>query len=66
MKLGEILKERGISRYRLAVDTKIAQSDIYCGISGKKPLYPAWRKRIADYLGVSEAEIFPEYENTQS
>lgn len=52
------MKKQGISRYKLALEAKIAVPDLYCAMSGKKPFYPNWRKRVADVLGVDEAVLF--------
>lgn len=57
-KLKQIMQEREISAYRLAIDCKIALSDIYQAISGKKPMFPRWRKSIAAYLEMEEKDLF--------
>ena len=57
-KLKKIMQERGITAYRLAIDCKIALSDIYPAINGKKTMFPRWRKSIAEYLKMEEKEIF--------
>lgn len=57
------LAERGISRNRLALMAMIAPSDLFCALSGKKPMYPSWRKRIADALNVPENVLFSEEES---
>ena len=49
-KLKEILKQRGISAYRLAIDCHIATTNIYNCLNGKQYMYPKWRKTIAEYL----------------
>ena len=58
MRLHEILKERGLSKLQLARKSEIAPSDLYHAMNGKKPFYPAWRKRIADYLQMDESKLF--------
>ncbi len=58
MYLLEILKERNITKLQLALNTKITPSDLYCALNGKKPFYPAWRKRISKYLNISDKELF--------
>jgi predicted transcriptional regulator len=58
MYLIKVLKERNLSKLQLALETKIAPADLYCAINGKKPFYPAWRRRISEYLKVSEEELF--------
>lgn len=57
-KLKGILAERGISAYRLAKDCGIASQNIYNCLSGKQYVYPKWRQKISEYLGLSEEEIF--------
>lgn len=58
IRLKEILKEKGISAYRLAIECRIATSDIYMALSGKKPMYSKWKTAIAEFLDMSEEEIF--------
>ena len=58
MQLQQILKEREMSRLQLALKSNIAPSDLYSALSGKKPIYPGWKKRIAECLQVDEAELF--------
>lgn len=53
------MNEKGISGYKLAQMTGISNSDIYQALSGKKTMYPNWKKRIADALGCSVDELFP-------
>ena len=60
MQLLKILKERNISKLQLALKAGITPSDLYLAINGKKPFYPAWRKRISDFLKVGEGELFNE------
>ena len=57
-KLKTILKERGISAYRLAIDCSIATTNIYNCLNGKQYIYPKWRKAISEYLNMSEEDIF--------
>ncbi|HAG12061.1 MAG TPA: hypothetical protein DCK76_12005 [Desulfotomaculum sp.] len=60
--LNKILTERKISKAQLARRADINQSDIYAVLAGKRPAFPAWRRRVAAVLGVPEGEIFPESE----
>lgn len=60
MKLEEILKEKNLSKLQLALSTQIAPCDLYCAINGKKPFYPKWRKKVAEFVNVSEQELFSE------
>lgn len=57
-KLKRILKEKGITAYRLAMECHIATPDMYMAINGKKPMFPKWRKAISEYLNVPEQELF--------
>ena len=52
--------ERGITRYRLSKMAKISTQDLYSALGGKKPLYPNWKKRIAQALEIPEEELFKE------
>ena len=59
-KLKTTIEERGITRNRLAIMSGISTSDMYQIFSGKRALFPAWRKRIAEALEMPEEELFPE------
>ena len=59
-KLKETIKEKGITTNKLARITGIASQDLYNAYSGKKRIYPNWRKRISEALGISEEELFEE------
>lgn len=61
MKIEETLKERKISGLQAAMRAGIAPSDFYQAINGKKPFFPAWRKRLSETLDMPEDELFPEY-----
>jgi transcriptional regulator with XRE-family HTH domain len=61
MKLNEILAERKMSQRRLSMAAGITNQDLNGAINGKRPFYPAWRKRIAEALRLPEDELFPEY-----
>ena len=61
-KLKAEMAKQGISGNRLAMMSFMSPSDFYAAISGKKPFYPAWRKRIADALDADEADIFDDEE----
>lgn len=60
MDLLEILKQRKISKMQLALNARITPSDLYQALNGKKPFFPAWKKRIADFLDVDIEELFKE------
>ncbi len=58
MKLEEILKEKQISKLQLALCTRITPSDLYSAFNGKKPFFPKWKRKIANFIQVDEAELF--------
>ena len=53
-----ILEKHGLTVNKLALEAKINPSHLYAAINGKIPFYPAWRRRVAEVLGVDEAELF--------
>ena len=57
-KLLDILEERKIKKSQLADAIGVDRSALYGAFSGKKPLYPSLRKRIMDYFGCYEHELF--------
>ena len=54
------LYDKHISRNQLAKMSDITPSDLYSALNGNKPMYPNWRKRIADALEMPEDELFEE------
>ncbi len=60
MRLIDVINQRKISKLQLALNAKITPSDLYQALSGKKEFFPAWKKRIADYLKVDISELFEE------
>ena len=59
-KLKAALKEKGISVYRLSQLSRIASPDLYNVLSGKRPMYPNWKKRISEAVGIPEEDLFEE------
>lgn len=59
-RLREVIAEKGITTNKLARMTNIASQDLYNAYSGKKRIYPNWKKRIAEALDVPEEELFEE------
>ena len=55
----QILKDRGISVSKCARQMDLNQPDLTNALNGKKPLYPAYRKKLSDFLGIDEAVLFP-------
>ena len=61
-KLKKTLDVRNITIYRLAKMSKINTQDLYTALKGKKPLYPNWKKRIAEALDTDIDSLFNEEE----
>lgn len=59
-KLKAEMQKRGISKYKLAHMSKIAEADFYSMLNGRKVMFPNWRKRIAEALEMSADELFDE------
>lgn len=59
-KLKTEMEQQNVSVYRIAKDTGIHATDLYSALGCKKPMYPKWRKILADYLGVPEEDLFEE------
>ena len=62
MKLLDVLRERNISKLQLALNAGITPSDLYCALNGKKPFFPKYKRKIAEFLQIDEAELFAEGE----
>ena len=60
--LKEIMKEKNISTHKLAKLSNITPQDLYAVLSGKKPFFPNWRKRVAEVLDCNADELFTEDE----
>lgn len=56
------VEERFGSVNRLAKRIGVASCDLYCGFAGTKPLYPKYKRLIAEALGEDEATLFAEVE----
>jgi hypothetical protein len=57
-KVEEILKGHGLSKLQAALLARISPSDFYQAMNGKRPFFPAWRKRLCEVLEVEESELF--------
>lgn len=55
----EIRQRKGFSQLKLSQKTGIAPSDISNLERGKQYVFPGWKKRISDALGVGVLELFP-------
>ena len=60
--LKEIMKEKNISTHKLAKLSNITPQDLYSALSGKKPFFPNWRKRVSEALDSTVEELFAEDE----
>lgn len=61
-KLKNTLQEQGITIYRLAKLSRISTQDLYTALKGKKPMFPNWKKRIAEALNTDIESLFNEEE----
>lgn len=52
--------ERAGGQHAVSLKTGIHSSLISRIVNGKVPAFPGWRRRIAEALGVDEAELFDE------
>jgi transcriptional regulator with XRE-family HTH domain len=59
-RLKEFRKSKQLSQLKLAMATGIAPTEISRIENGWIRPYPGWRKRLAEALGVTEAELFPD------
>lgn len=59
----EILKERKLSKLKVAMDAGISPGDFYQALSGKIPFYPKWRRLLAECLDLKEDDLFPKDES---
>lgn len=62
-KLRTVLKAKGLSVNKLSFGAMISQSDLSNALSGKKPMFPNWKKRISEFLELPEEELFEDGEN---
>ena len=56
--LKEVMKEKNISTHKLAKLSNITPQDLYAVLSGQKPFFPNWRKRVAEALDSTVEELF--------
>lgn len=61
-KLKTTMREKNISVNKLSFLSEIAAPDLYCALSGKKPMFPNWKKRIAEALNTDIESLFNEEE----
>lgn len=65
-KLGDYLKEKGISQLELYKRTGISPGAISNIVNGKQIPYPGWRVRLSAALNISEEELWPDLLNDES
>ena len=57
-------KDRALKQYgsinRLALSIGVNSADLYTAFNGTKPMYPKYKKLIAEALGEDEAALFEE------
>lgn len=61
-KLKTIMQEKNITTNKLAKLSSITPQDLYTALKGNKPLYPNWKKRIAEALNTDIESLFNEDE----
>jgi len=57
-KILENCTRKGFTVSKLLMEANIQSGDFYQALKGKKPFFPAWRRRISEVLEVPEMEIF--------
>ena len=57
-KLVEKIRQKNITTNKLAKLSNITPQDLYSALSGKKPFFPNWRKRVAEALDSTVEELF--------
>jgi transcriptional regulator with XRE-family HTH domain len=57
--LKQIMRDRGMSQNQLAYDARVPQGSISLIVNEKLYPCPAWRKRIAEVMGMPEDALFP-------
>jgi transcriptional regulator with XRE-family HTH domain len=59
-KLGEYMKEKGVSQLELYKMTGISPAAISNIVNGKQIPYPGWCKRICEALNSTDKELWPD------
>ena len=57
-KLVEKMRQKNIPTHKLAKLSNITPQDLYSALSGNKPFFPNWRKRVAEALDSTVEELF--------
>lgn len=58
--LKDEMRKQNITGYRLAKVIGVCGSDLYNALNGKKPMYPKYKRRIAEALNRPIGDLFPE------
>jgi transcriptional regulator with XRE-family HTH domain len=58
LELRRARQRRGLSLTKLTALTGIATTDLSLLERGLRPLFPGWRRRIAEALGMPEEDLF--------
>lgn len=61
-RLKATMQAKNVTVNKLSFLSQIASSDLYCAMNGKKPMYPNWKKRIAEALNTNVESLFNEEE----
>ena len=64
--LREEMQKRQLSQRRLADMASMAGPDLNQAMKGRRPMYPAWRCRIAKVLNMTEDKLFPEFSEAEN
>jgi lambda repressor-like predicted transcriptional regulator len=56
-----LCKKKNMSIAAMMRSANMHSCDFYQAVNGKKPFFPAWRRRISEVLEMPEEELFPEY-----
>lgn len=54
-----------ITTHGLARKAQITPQDLYAALSGKRSMFPGWRRRIAEALDMPETDLFIAEEDQQ-
>lgn len=57
-KIKQACQERGVNITAMLREANIQTGDFYQAMNGKRSMFPAWKKRIAQCLRYQESELF--------
>lgn len=58
----QITEVKGVSVARCSRDIGLNQTDLCNALNGIKPMYPKYKKLLAEYLEIDEEVLFPDEE----